>query len=346
MQSAKSNSGALVLQPKSSIQSWRGTSRALLVVAAFLFGAVFTRPAVAQSDWKPVHPIKIIVPFPPGGGTDATARVLAEAMSRLGGYSVVVENRPGANGIVATLAVDAARPDGYTLLLATSDTHAVNPHLYPQVVKAVKEMVPVSMVARVPVILIARNNLSVKTASEVFEYARTHEMTYAHYGVGSNGQIAMEMIKSTVGIPKMLGIPYQGGGPAIQSVLAKETDLAVVPMNGALAQGDKVLLLGTLSTSRPEGAKQVPTLREQGFDVIADSWAGLYAPPDTPAPVVAALANTVQKVEADAEFAKKLLPQGLSPFKLEGSEGFARYVASESARLAQIIRNANIKVNP
>lgn len=299
--------------------------------------------AMAQDVWKPSRPIKIVVPYPPGGGTDTAARVLADTVTRQTGLAVVVDNRPGANGILATRAVHGASPDGLTLMLGTSDTHAVNQHLYPQVAKAVATMIPVNAVVRVPVMLIGRKNLAQKTARDALEFARTHEMTYAHYGIGSNGQIAMEMIKASAGIDKMLGVPYQGGGPALQAVLAGQVDIAVVPMNAALAQGSNVVLLGTLSTQRPDGAKDTPTLKEQGFDVVADSWAGLFAPPGTPPNIVAAISRFTKAALEDPDFAKRLAAQGLSPLLLDGSAGYARFVIAESARLEKVIRDANIK---
>lgn len=318
--------------------------RWLLAAAGCVMTGALPASAMAQESWKPAHPIKIVVPFPPGGGTDAAARLLADTITKQSGFAVIVENRPGANGILATQAVNTAAADGLTLMMGTSDTHAVNPHLYPQAVKAVASMIAVNSVARVPVMLVGRKNLPQKTTREVLQFARSNEMTYAHYGIGSNGQLAMEMIKANAGIDKMLGVPYQGGGPAMQAVLAGQVDIAVVPMNAALAQGPNILLLGTVSAQRPEGAKEIPTLKEQGFDVVADSWTGLFAPSATPANVVAAISRLTKAAVASPEFAKSLAAQGLSPLQLDGSAEFSKFVASESARLGKVIRAANIKV--
>lgn len=316
-----------------------------MAAAGCVLAGALPASAMAQAAWKPSHPIKIVVPFPPGGGTDASARLLADTITKQSGFSVIVDNRPGANGILATQAVSSAAADGHTLMMGTSDTHAVNPHLYPQSVKPVAGMIAVHSVVRVPVVLVGRKNLPQKTAREVLQFARNNEMTYAHYGIGSNGQLAMEMIKANAGINKMLGVPYQGGGPAMQAVLAGQVDIAVVPMNAALAQGQNILLLGAVSAQRSEGAKQIPTLKEQGYDVVADSWAGLFAPPGTPAPVVAALSRLTKAAVASPDFAKSLAAQGLTPLQLEGSAEFAKFVASESARLGKVIRTANIKAD-
>lgn len=318
---------------------------AMAALACLATAATAQTAAAPHGGWKPERPIKIIVPYPPGGGTDVTARLLANALKTSRGYAVVVENRPGANGIIATRTVHAAAPDGYTLMLVSSDTHAVNPHLYPDAAPLVADMTPVSAVARVPVMLIGHKKLPAKDARQLVEKARASEMTYAHYGIGSNGQISMEIFKAAAQIPAMLGVPYQGGGPAMQAVVAGEVDVAVVPMNTALAQGGNVIYYGTLSAQRPLGAEHIPTIREQGINAVADSWVGIYAPPKTAPQIADALSQAIRDVVRADDFGKRLVAQGLAPFPLDGRMEFERFVADESKRFANVIRQAGIKAS-
>ena len=234
----------------------------------------------AQAQWNPARPIRIVVPYPPGGGSDVAARTISERMSPKLGQPVLVENRPGAGGIVGTDTVFRAEPDGYTLLLGASDAISIAPHLQPDLTKYKSEefvaVAPVNLLTTI--VLVARPGLNVKNPGELLALAKTSKLSYSSWGNGSLGHVAGESFKSTAKID-LLNVPYQGAAPAAQAVLGGQVDLMFMPGPLWISFRDRVTTIGATSPRRFEN---VPTLTEQGLPVVVEVWQGILAPPQDP----------------------------------------------------------------
>jgi tripartite-type tricarboxylate transporter receptor subunit TctC len=281
-----------------------------------LFGAVVAAGAghaVAQNAaWSPTRPVRLIVPYPPGGATDLLARWVARELSPRLGQTVVVENRPGASGIIGSRAAAQSAPDGHTLLFTTADTHSVNRYAYRNLSYRPETFVPVSAVARLIFSLVARPGLSAAGASDLVELARRapQPMTYASWGVASTSQVMMESFKAETHVA-MEHVPYQGAAPAVAALLADQVDAMMLPVGVALSQGGRLKILGIASEVRFPATPEVPTLREQGFQLAGDLWLALLAPPGTPEAVAERVALDVGRFIATPEAGAFLTPNGL-----------------------------------
>jgi tripartite-type tricarboxylate transporter receptor subunit TctC len=315
---------------------------ALSCATALVIGA---NPAQAQAQaWKPTRPIKFVVPFPPGGGGDVIARFVGQAVEKRIGQPVVIENRPGAGGAIGSEVVFNAPPDGYTVLLGTADAQSLYPHVYTKVRFRSLEFVTVAPITRMSYVLVARPDSQASDARQFLAAAKEHEMTYGSWGAGSAANAAMVMLLGAAGVNKSVHVPYVGSAPAMQAVMASQIDAVFAPLPVAIANKGRVKLIGIGSDKRNEALPDVPTLKEQGFNVNSDFWIGILAPPKTPAHIAQALAKPFEEAMRDPEVQAKLKAQGL-PLDLTPQKTYAAYVASEYERWGRVIKDAGIKVD-
>ena len=324
----------------------RRTTLAIPLAITLAFGALASAPALAQSF--PSRPVNLVVPFPPGGGTDTGARILAEQLSKRWGQPVVVENKGGAAGQIGADSVAKAKPDGYTLLLGNIGTQAINPSLYAKLpYDADKAFAPVSLVAELPLAMMVNPALPAKTASEFIALAKSKpgQLSYSSSGSGSAPHLAAEIFKDQTGT-FVLHVPYRGGGPAIADLLAGHVQLSfmtVLEASGHI-KGGKLRALAVTGDKRVQALPDVPTLAESvvpGFNAI--SWIGLLAPAGTPPDVVDKIAADVRAVLADDAVKARITALGGVPRATTPQE-FGKLIADDKARYAQIIRSRKITV--
>ena len=284
----------------------------------------------AWGDTFPSKPVKIIVPFPPGGGTDSLARPLADALSKKWGQPVIIDNRGGAGGNIGTKAAADAEPDGYTLIFGVMGTHAVNQSLYKDAgFDSMKDFAAITMVANTPNILVVTPSVPANTVQELIDYARANpgKLNYASPGNGSPSHLATAIFENMAGI-QLTHVPYKGSGPALTDMLGGQTQvwIANAPVVLQHIQSGKLRALATTSARRPAIAPNIPTLDEAGLKGYeADTWYGVFAPARTPVPVL-------DKLNADFVAALNS-PEIRAIYAKEGAEIVADSRASFTERL-------------
>lgn len=318
----------------------------LFVKSFFLFLAVLmiSNPALAQSD----KPLTLVVPFPPGGSTDITARTIQSKLAERIGRPVVVENRPGAASQIATQHVAKATPDGNTLLISF-DNHSINPIVKPKLpYDTFKDFVGVSLLVRFPLVIAANPSVQGNNLAEFIAAAKKRPgyYSYASTGIGSLNQLAMEDLKRKAGI-FVLHVPYGGGGPAIAAVVgntASMTLLSYAALKGQI-QADKLKPLAVTGAQRLPELPKTPTVAESGYPGFeAYSWIGVFAPADTPAAIVKKLTADFQAVLSDPEIKTKLTQGG---FDVQASDGptLDKYAKSEFDRWQQFVKTTKLNLD-
>jgi tripartite-type tricarboxylate transporter receptor subunit TctC len=323
--------------------SRRSVLSSLGAVAAVAVGG---RSATAQP--YPSRPIKMIVPWPPGGVTDVTGRILAQRLSVELGQAVVVENRPGAAGTIGHAVAAQAEPDGYTLLLATNSTYAMAPHLFERLsYDSAKAFDPVGLVIRSPQIFCAHPDVPAKTFADFLPYVRARQpdgVLFESSGPGSSSHLATELLMAMASF-RMLHVPYRGGGPAVQALVSGEVSVGFVDAVVALpiAEGGKIRMLGVSTAERLPLAPNVPTIAESGVPGFESSTdVALMVPAGTQAAVVQQVSAALLATLKDSHVRDLLTKQGA--IIAGGSPGqFAAYVTQESAKWGGIIRARGIK---
>ena len=298
----------------------------------------------ATAPWKPTKPIKLIVPYPAGGGTDVPARVIAEKLQAQLGQPVIVDNRGGANGIIGSQIAFTAVPDGLTLLVGTIDTQALNPNTYTNLTFQPNAFVPVAPIATVPMVFAGSKSGKARSLSELVDLAKKSDTNYGHYGIGSLGHLAGEVFKQQAGIANMQGIPYQGTGPGSQALMSGQIDMMLLPLTMGMSNAERFYLFGLASANHFPKANQIPTMAEVGYPIIADAWLGVFVPPKTPKPVVDALHKAITATVADPDTSKRLLELGIIPQQFPTPEAYSAWVASEQARWGKVIQGLGIKL--
>ncbi|MBK8322421.1 MAG: tripartite tricarboxylate transporter substrate binding protein [Betaproteobacteria bacterium] len=317
--------------------------RRVLLVALASLAAVPS--AYAQSPF-PTRSVTIVVPFPPGGGTDVGARIVAQKLSEKWGQPVVIENKGGAAGQIGSELVSKAKPDGYTLLMGNVGTQSVNPSLYPNMTyNPDTAFVPVSMVAWLPLVMLAHPSMPAKTPKEVAASARAKPgtLSYSSSGAGGSMHLAGALFESMAEAP-MLHVPYKGGGPALQDLIAGHVNysFATILEASGFVQAGKVRALAVTSAKRSPALPDVPTLVEAGYPGYeASSWIGLLAPAGTPAVVVEKVAADVREAVARPDVRDRFIAQGATP-DAEGPSHFKAVIDGDRVRWAKIIREKNI----
>jgi len=309
--------------------------KALAVAIAVLWCA-----GANAEEAYPSRPVQIVVPFPPGGGTDVIARVLGQQLGQQLGQTFVVVNRPGASTIVGTESVARARPDGYTLLL-TSISLAANPSLFKDIpFDAQKDLAPISLIANAPTILVATKALPVTTVPQLVAYlkSRPGEIAYASYGSGSGAHLGAALFEATTGVT-MLHVPYNGGGPAVTAVLNGEAQLlfaSILPvLSNIRAEGLRPLAVA--AAQRFALLPNVPTFAESGVAYQTGTWFGLLAPAHTDPAIVARLHRETVAAVALPDVRNRLLEQGAEIVGNSPAE-FSAFISEETARWAKVLK--------
>ena len=304
--------------------------------------------ACAQPKAFPDHPLRFIVPFTAGGNTDVVARTVAQGLTEQFKQSVVVENKPGANAMIGAEFVARAPADGYTFLLATAETHAINPHIYKKITyDALKDFAPIGVIGYFPFALVANPKLPVNNLAEFVAYAKQNpaKLSFSSWGVGSTSQIAFEQFKQTAGID-LLHVPFQGAAPAVTAVSAGQVEAFIVPLTVALpqARSGRVKLLGITTAQRNPSAPDLPTFTEQGFPVVIGGWHVIVAPRATPKEVMARLNQELNATLARKEIREILAKQGLEPANTSLAEA-EKMLQAEYQRWGRITAQAAITVD-
>ncbi len=305
--------------------------------------AILVSSAHAQ---YPDKPVRIVVPFAPGGGTDLIARTLGQGMSQALGQPVIIENKPGAGTVIGTDLVAKSAPDGYTLVIATL-AHAVNPSLLSKLpYNNDTAFAPVSLIGRGPNVLVVRAESPYKTVKEILDAAKAgKKLTYASQGNGTSAHLAGEMF-ANLSKAEFLHIPYRGAGPAMVDLLGGQVDMFFGTAAAVANMVDQGKLRAiAVTTPEPSAAfKGVPTVAATVPGYAVESWYGFFVPAGTPAPVIGKLNAAVKKAAQNPDFVKKVEQEGLVVTASEPAE-FDRYVKSEEARWKKIVKENNIKAN-
>jgi tripartite-type tricarboxylate transporter receptor subunit TctC len=316
----------------------------MLAAAGFAAAAFVSANASAE---YPDKPIRLVVPWPAGGGSDVVARIVALPMGERLKQSVVIDNRPGANGAIGSDVVARAPKDGYTLIWVTADTHAINPHVYPKLTyDPRKDFASVGIAGYFPYALVANPAFPASSVAEFTARAKQNpgKVTFASWGIGGSSHVGMEMYMQQAGI-QALHVPFQGAAPAIQAVVAGQVDAMVVPMSVAdgYAKGGKLKLIGLAAPNRFAGAPDLKTMAEQGISVNAGTWVGIMAPAGTPPEVLAILNRALNATIESAATREALLKLNTEPSTMSVPQ-FKAFVDSEYDRWGKTIRDARIKL--
>ena len=302
-----------------------------------------SRPAMAEAAY-PKRTIKLIVPYPPGGTTDLLGRFIADQIKSGLNATVIVENKPGAGSTIGADLVAHAPPDGYTLLLATSTTLAIDKTLYKKLpYDPVKDFAAISLVASVPFALIVNPQIPAKTLSEFIAYAKANPgLAYGSAGNGSPQHLGAELLKAQAGID-IRHVPYRGSVPAMLDVIANHISFMIVDLEPALPQikAGKVRVLGVTTPKRVAVAPDIPTMAESGlpgYQLIA--WQGLVAPAGTPRNIVDTLAAQIAKMLADPATGGRFATLAIEPLPGSTPDSFAAYIKTEVDRWATIVKSS------
>jgi tripartite-type tricarboxylate transporter receptor subunit TctC len=329
--------------------------RRLLIAIAAAVGIAASPLAIAQGAAYPGKPIRLIVPYPPGGPLDAAARTLAERVKDSLG-TVIVENRAGAGGNLGVDYVAKQPADGYTLVIGAVATHAINPWLFAKLpYDPLKDFAPITLIAQVPNVLVmtpeTAARLGIDSVPSLIAYMRRNpgKLSYASGGNGSGGHMAGELLKSMAGV-SMVHIPYAGAAPAQLSVLAGQTDLMFDNLASAAAniRAGKLRAFAVTTAARSPSFPELPTMAEAGgrqlagFDVT--TWFGVMAPAGTPAPVVARLNEEFRKALLTPEMRERLKAMGAEPSPTT-PEQFAAFIRAELAKYEKVVKFSGAKVD-
>ena len=311
-------------------------------LAAFALLLALSAPAAAE---YPDRPVRLIIPFPPGGSNDVVGRLVANQLSEKLGHKVFVDNRGGAGGVLGTEAAAAAAPDGYTLLIV-SIAHAVNPALYKLNYDPIKSFTPVSILATGPNVLAVNPELPVNNVKELVALAKQKpgELDYASAGVGSFQHLGGELFKLTAGV-NLQHVPYKGGGPAMQDVIAGHVKImfSSLVQTTPFIQSGQLRALGVGGTKRNPILPDVPTIAEAGVPGYeANNWWGIMAPAGTPKEIVDRLYRDIQATLKSPELTAAFDREGASAVTMS-SEDFAKYIENEIVKWGRVVKEGNIK---
>lgn len=321
--------------------------RILSAVVCVCVGATFPTSS-ANADVYPNKPIRLICPFPPGGTTDIVARLVAQNLTEAWGQQVIVDNRPGAGGLIGTELGSKAPADGYTALLGSITTHAVNPALYKHLkFDPIKDFTPVSLVVSSPQLLAVHPSVPANSVKELISLAkgRPGQLNYASAGVGTSPHLTFDLFRKMAGI-NVVHVPYKGTGPAIAELVGGQVQMmitGVVPLMPHVKSG-KLRALGVTSLKRVAALPNVPTIDEsgvKGFDV--SSWFGVFLPAGTAQPIVTIMNGAIRAMLEKPDVSQRLISQGADPASDTPAE-FAAYVKSEKQRWGEVVRDTGARI--
>ncbi|TWG88581.1 tripartite-type tricarboxylate transporter receptor subunit TctC [Cupriavidus gilardii J11] len=327
---------------------WKRLPLAAVSTLCALSAMTVAGPALAQ---YPQQPVRIVVGYAAGGTTDILARALAEQLAAELRQSVIVENKPGAAGNAAAAFVQQSAPDGYTLFMATVSSHGINPALYKQTLgyEPVNGFTPVSMVASIPLVLIANPKLPAKSVGELVNLARQKpgELNYASSGNGSPVHLAGAMFAQSARV-NVVHVPYRGGALANTSVMAGETQLSFATLPAALPQvkAGRLRAMAVTTKDRSSQLPDIPAMRElpgfNGFEI--NTWNALLAPKNTPQPVIDTLNKAIGKVLTSPKLAQRFNAEGATPVGSSPKE-LSRFIDAELAKWAGAVQELNVKID-
>jgi tripartite-type tricarboxylate transporter receptor subunit TctC len=316
-----------------------------LIAAAVLWP--FTAAQSARADDFPNRPIHIVIAFPPGGPTDFVGRLVADKMKASLGQSVIIDNKPGANGTLGGEFVAKSDPDGYTLFLSTAGAVTVSPHIMPDIhYDALRDFAPVALVTTVTEVLVVTPQFGIKTVKELVALAKEKPGTiaFASTGIGSPPHLAQELLDASAGV-QFLHVPYRGAAPALTDLLAGQVKVlsADVPVLIAQIKAGTVVAIGAAGDKRDAILPDVPTLAEQGYpNTNASNWYGLLAPAKTPAAVIAKINDAVNAALNDPATHDKLVQAGATP--VGGTpESFGKFMKAEYDKWGRVVAERGIK---
>ena len=297
----------------------------------------------AQAAW-PNKPVRIVVPYAPGGANDILARVLAEKLSPVLGQPVLVENKPGAGAMVGSDFVAKAAPDGYTLLMAASGPMVFNPVLVAKLpYNPLTDLAPISIVGSFPLILAVNESSSAKTFKDLVALSKASPDKSNYSYPAASFQLIMELVKARSGL-KALNVPYQGSAPSINAVLTQEVQMTLIDSGpiAALVKSGKLRALAVTSEQRLASYAQVPTLKEQGIDLAVNLWSGLLAPTGTPEPILKRLQEEVARIMALPDVAERMAKLDIRPLGTSSAE-MGKTMATEIQLWSQVAKDNNIQ---
>ena len=316
-----------------------------IVRSLFVCTALFACGALHAQNY-PARPVRVLVPYTPGGITDLVTRITALELAKSLGQTFVVDNRPGANSILAVDMVSKSVADGYTLGTVIA-AHAANQTLYPKLpYDSVKSFEHVSLLATAPLIVCATNSLPATSIKDFVELAKTKpgQFTFASSGVGAAAHLTTELLMLTAGI-KMVHVPYKGTAPALQDLIGGQINIMIDTPSSMLphVRAGKIKTLGMASEKRVAVAPDIPTLIEGGVQVVGGTWVGLLAPAGTPKPIVEKLAREAGAAMRRADIKERFVQLGIEPVGSTSAE-FTAFLKNEVAKWAKVIKDANVKI--
>lgn len=318
----------------------QGTRRSLF---AGILGLLL--PIVVHAQAWPDRPVRLIVPYPPGGQTDLVTRFLAERLTQSLGEPVIVENKAGAQGLIGLEAGKNAVPDGYTFVNVTGSNISINPHVYPRLPYGLKDFEPVTQLGLSVLVMVVPAALNVKTLPEFFEHVRAHpgKATFASFGNGSTSHIYGEMLNGAARMD-MVHVPYRGAGPAVQDVLAGHALMTIQDFGavGAYIRSGALVPLAVTGPRRWPAFPEVRTFVEQGYALDLASWNGFMAPARTPRAIVERMSAEMNKIVKTPEGRERLLQMGLLTTGLAPEE-FGEMLLRDGPRWGEVVRRAGIK---
>ena len=328
----------------------RNVLRTLALASAITFtGLSALAPSTATAQSFPTKPVTIIVPFSAGGTTDILARIVGQYLGTKFGESVVIENRDGAGGNIGTQTAARAKADGYTLLMGTVGTHAINPALYSKLnFNHIEDFQPLTRVAMVPNLLVVNPERPYRSVQELIEYAKANpgEVAFASSGNGSSIHLSGELFKLLAGVD-MLHVPYRGSAGAVTDLLGGQVDIMFDNMPSAIqhVRNDALIPLAVTPANRSAELPDIPTIAEAGVEGYeATSWFGMFTPAGTPEDVVKVLHAAIAEALKDPEVIEKFSAQG-AVIHSETPEQFAEFIAAETEKWADVVKRSGATVN-
>jgi len=320
---------------------------AIMAIGLALGGMV--APAAAQAQAWPGKPVRIIVPYPPGGTTDIIARMLAEQLATEFGHPFIVDNRPGAGTVMGAQMVANATPDGTTLLLVTVSTMAINPVLLKKMPYRPEQLVPVALIAKAPFMLVASPSFPPDNVKDMVAYARAHpdQVNLAGQGTGASSHLVGEMFKAAAGLPNLTIVQYKGSAPANTDTMAGHVQMHFDGINTSLplVQQKRLKALAITSDTRVAAAPDIPTFAESGYpSVVASSWYGLAAPAGTPASVIEQLNAATNRALATPQFKDRLAADAATPGGGSAAD-FGKFIDSEIATWRRVLAPLKIDLD-
>ena len=320
--------------------------KTMFYILTIAYLSTLTQGTLAQTDY-PSRPIRVVVPYTPGGITDVVTRIVALEVSKAVSQNVLVYNRPGANSILGVEIVSKANADGYTIASVIA-AHAANQTLYPKLpYDSIKSFAPVSLLVTAPLIVCATNTLAAKDAKELVALAKARPgaLTFASSGIGAAAHLTTELLMLTTGI-KMTHIPYKGTAPALQDLIGGQIQVMMDTPSSMLphVRGGKIKVLGMASEKRIAAAPDIPTLTETGVPVVGGTWVGWLAPAGTPKSAVDKLSSEIQTLFKRQDIRDRLVQMGIDPVGSSPAR-FDQFLRDEVAKWGKVIKQAGVKID-